>query len=265
MKIDFLIFSNKDFLPKALVSKKSFDRFYLTGDNKVEIVIYEAPKVGAHLQGLAKYRIEVVRDRLENHEAVVMLGADCVLYNNIDFLLSMPGKIVLVPHVVKPPPHSARFYRGGHVNGDVVCFRNNSIDIVDWLLTQPMREDLNKGMFFEQTLLSSVPFFFEGVAICRDPTVNYAYYNFHERPLEKNGDSFFINAKPLALCQFSGYIDGSPEKISRYYKGPTPSANVLDLFREYEQAIAAEKLRQGESIQAESYNKLVRIPNDGKA
>ncbi|MGH7988895.1 MAG: class I SAM-dependent methyltransferase, partial [Limisphaerales bacterium] len=164
-----------------------------------------------------------------------------VLYNNIDDLLSIDGDIVLVPHVITPPPDAAAFYRSGNANGDVVLFRKTSLPIIDWLLTQPMINNPGRGMFFEQTLLSSLPFIFENVAVCKDPSINYAYYNFYERKLEKNGDVFFVNGKPLALCQFSGYLDGEPDKISKYYRGGVPAESVLALFRQYEQNISAHK------------------------
>lgn len=226
-----------------MICAQAVKKFYPSNKFKVEIAPHEAGRIATswYLEGLAEARIKGVRSRLLSYDTVVLLGADCVLYSDIDSLLEMPGKIVLVPHVVTPPPQSAPFYRTGHANGDVICFRKESLPIIDWLLTQPMRRDPKNGMFFEQSLLSSLPFFFDDVTICKDVTINYAYYNFFERKLTRKRGRYFVNDRPLALCQFSGYIDGEPEKISKYYQCPRPDNAVVRFFKEYEEALVAMK------------------------
>jgi len=243
-------------MPKAIVCKNSFEAIYSSNDFSVEIIDYDAPYIAStsYLQGFALARIKTVKSKLNDCNFVVMLGADCVLYDKIDDFLSTPGKIVLVPHVVTPPKNAAKFYMTGHANGDIVCFRRDSLEIIEWLLTQPMRRMPQRGMFFEQTLLSSLPFIFDDVAICKDVAINYAYYNFHERTLKKKGDQFFVNGKPLAVCQFSGYIDGQPDKISKYYKGPPPPDDVLQLFRQYEERIEAKMLYASEPPTCQNFS-----------
>ena len=240
MKTKFLIFSNAAFLSKASLCEQSIRAFYSSEDYEISIVLYDSKMIknSRYLEGLAFERIKAVRAELGQYDCVVLLGADCYLYHTLDSLFAVPGRIVLVPHVVTPPREAARYYRTGFANGDVICFRKDAIQIVDWLLTQPMRLQIGRGMFFEQTLLSCLPFIFDGIGICKDPAINYAYYNFYERQLEFINGQFFISGKPLVLCQFSGYINGFPERIGRYYKGLMPPEPVLALFRQYENNLA---------------------------
>lgn len=241
----FLIFSSTSFMPRALVTYKSVCQHYY-GEVINVVQVNDAPPGKSYIEGLAKFRLECVKESLKTFDEVVVLGADCVLYDKIDTFLNMPGKVVLIPHVVTPPSNNAQYYPAGHVNADLILFRKSSLDVLDWLLTQEFKDNQSGGSFYEQTLLSSLPFFFDDISICKDPSINYAYFNMSERMLYYSNDKPYVidtpYSYPLKMAQFSGYVVGEPNKISKYFSGfPIPSDAIIRLFKEYEDSIVAEQ------------------------
>lgn len=238
--IDVVIFSSESFMPRANVCIASVKEHIPDANIKLCKVPDSQQN---YVEGLSKARLIMAKDLIQNgSKEVMVLGADCVFYDTIESFLNMPGT-VLIPHVVTPPRNNSSYYRTGHINADMILFRKESIPLLDWLISSDIKEDPNNGSFFEQTLLSSAPFFFNNISICKDPGINYAYFNFTERNLWQKSDSndYYINDSDfLKMAQFSGYIVDEPEKISKYYNNLQPSlANpyILKLFKEYQKSI----------------------------
>lgn len=227
MKRIFLTFSTDSFFPRAKVCLDSIKKFHPEDESTIIKILQEKTN-GTYVEGLAKNRIVVAKGFLANYDEVVVIGADCVLYDRIDNFLDMPGT-VLIPHVITPPDNPAALYKTGHVNADLMLFRQCSLPLLNWLISQDMKEETNNGSFYEQTLLSATPFFFDNISICKDPSINIAYFNLHERILHG-----------LKMFQFSGYIPGSPERISKHFdwnKIQRVDEATLELFRDYESRI----------------------------
>lgn len=232
--LDIVIFSSDSYLPRANVCVESCKQFI--PEAKIHLVPFNNPTNGDYVSGLAKARLEYTKKLLEEGSSEVMvLGADCVFYAPPNEFLYNRSNVVLVPHVLKPPmENGAGLYKTGHVNGDLILFRKNSLEILDWLLSQDMKDDSSNGVFYEQTWLSALPFIFDNVGICRHPGINYAYFNFVERELTQLGFKYFVNGSPLTMAQFSGW---SPGKISKYFNGEV-SPLTLELFQDYERRIS---------------------------
>lgn len=231
--LDIVIFSSDSFMPRTNVCINSVKEHI--PNSKVHLVKVNNT-TGNYVEGLAKDRLIYTKNLIKaGSKEVMVLGADCVFYNSPDEFLTMEGT-VLVPHVITPPKNNASFYKTGHVNSDIMLFRKESIPLLNWLIDSEIKEDPSNGSFFDQTLLSSTPFFFDNINICKDETINYAYFNISERKLTIDNKKYYINNKQLTMFQTSGYILGKPEKASKYFSGKL-NETELKLFQEYERLI----------------------------
>lgn len=191
---------------------------------------------GNYVEGLAKDRLIYTRDLIKTgSKEVMVLGADCVFYNTPNVFLHTGGYVVLTPHVIKPPVNNgAQLYSTGHCNADLILFRKHSLNLLDWLINQEMKNDVAKGIFYEQTWLSALPFVGDYITVCRDPGINYAYFNFCERTLTKKKDCYYVDDSKLQMLQYSGHVLG---KISKYYNEPVTNPLILELFQDYEKRV----------------------------
>lgn len=156
----FLVASSESFWPRTKVCVESIESL----GYQVEVMSYEGQEKGGYLEGFAKARLERARRLLETNDEVIVTGADCVFYSAPFELHKTMGNVVLVPHVVQPPKErAANFYQTGHANADLIVFRKGSEEVLDWLLSQDMKADIAGGSFYEQTLLSALPFLFDDV------------------------------------------------------------------------------------------------------
>lgn len=196
-----------------------------------------------YIKGLPRQRfsdvlflLENESERLGKHDAVVLIGADCVLFNNLShiknlYLMEQSMKladILMTSHINHPTdPDDGKgvndYYKTGMINGDFVIFRNckNTKEILRWLISQDTdTNNLSEGKFFEQTYLTALPFIFDGVEILRDDSINVAWYNLNERKLAFENDIFTVGAgdykQPLKMFHFSGYEIDKPEQLTRY-------------------------------------------------
>lgn len=231
--IDIVIFSSDSFMLRTNICIESVKKYIPNSTIHLEKVENTS---GSYVEGLAKNRLLKAKELIQNgSKEVMILGADCVFYNTIETFLNIPGT-VLIPHVISPPKNNASYYKTGHINADMMLFRTESISLLNWLINSEIKEDPNNGSFFEQTLLSSAPFFFDNINICKDECINYAYFNFSERKLTIKDNKYLVNGKPLKMFQASGYIVSKPEKASKYFNGKL-TENELKLFIEYERLI----------------------------
>jgi glycosyltransferase involved in cell wall biosynthesis/SAM-dependent methyltransferase len=72
------------------------------------------------------------------------------------------------------------------------------------------------GVFVDQRwfdLVNSVVTRFE---VVRDPGVNVAYWNLHERRLVRNGDKYVVSGAPLRFFHFSGFDPDRPFTLSKH-------------------------------------------------
>jgi len=98
------------------------------------------------------------------------------------------------------------------------------------------------GLFVDQKWINLVPCYFESVHVLKDPGCNVAYWNLHERALEKTQGFWFVNRNvPLIFFHFSGIsIDGG-NRVSKHTDqfDLTSRPDLAELFADYRQRVVS--------------------------
>lgn len=247
MKTAFLTFYSNSFKSRAQVLLNSLNQYH-PNDKVFAFELNNPTEIGSYVQGLAKMRIAKMIEILEQNKDIdklVLLGADCELFDSIDHLNLMLDRYdcVITPHVTSPLPNDNQsptmfqIYQTGHANADVFAIRNNEngISILKWLSEQDMKDDKQNGIFYEQTWMSALPFIFDRVGIIRNEGYNVAYFNIIERELNKENDKYYVGNFPLVIAQYSGYVKGKPEIMAKYQTRHKELPEVvLEFFKRYD-------------------------------
>ena len=202
-----------------------------------------------YVLGMAKERLIAALTLLDQYDRVILIGADCEIKSRMYELHAEFAKndVVIVPHAISPVAsrdYMAQIYRTGHANADLIAFKNteNSRNILKWLISVTEGDELKtKGIFYEQTWLSSIPFLFDNVSILRHPGYNVGYWDIEERELKRHNRQnkvmyYVLDNEPVRMVQYSGYVKGSPERMSKY-AGKTATGDILKLYQEYDERI----------------------------
>ncbi|MBV9334355.1 MAG: glycosyltransferase family 4 protein [Solirubrobacterales bacterium] len=91
--------------------------------------------------------------------------------------------------------------------------------LLDWWsdrLRRDCRVDPTWGYFVDQRWFDLAPGFLSDLAIVRDPEYNVAYWNLHDRKLERDHGRYLVDGRPLAFFHFSGFDPDRPLVLSRY-------------------------------------------------
>jgi hypothetical protein len=102
------------------------------------------------------------------------------------------------------------------------------------------------GLFVDQKWINLAPCYFESVRVLKHPGCNVAYWNLHERMLEKIDGSWIVNrTAPLIFFHFSGIsIDGG-SRISKHTDqfDLTSRPDLAELFANYRQRLVSNGIR----------------------
>ncbi len=155
------------------------------------------------------------------------LDSDIYLCGNLNSLFAELDdcSILLTCHILKPvhleiaEPLELSFLRAGIYNGGVVGLKNSTTatDFLRWWKDRLIWNCLHSepGLEADQSWLNFVPLFFSDVKILKDPEVNVAYWNFHERELQLGIDGIVrVAEKSIPFLHFSGWDWRIPDKIS---------------------------------------------------
>jgi hypothetical protein len=163
-------------------------------------------------------------------------GYETLLYIDPDVYVFRPlqavqdalqaANIVLIPHVRRPYfddklPSDASLVKSGTYNlGFIGLRRSRTADeLLDWWKTKLYLDcvvDIPNGLFVDQKWMDMVPGFFPDHGILRDPGYDAAYWNLHERPLERRGRHWLVDGSPLVFFHFSGYDPFIPDVLSKH-------------------------------------------------
>jgi GT2 family glycosyltransferase/glycosyltransferase involved in cell wall biosynthesis len=164
-------------------------------------------------------------------------GEERVMYIDPDMLIARPmtevfealkhADIVLTPHLNAPIPDDGLAPReqdiliSGAYNLGFLGLRKSaeSARLLGWWrehLNDRCRVDPANGLMVDQRWIDLVPSLFPSAYILRDDTYNVAYWNLHARSIQRAGDGFTCNGRPLALFHFSGYNPERPGMISKH-------------------------------------------------
>lgn len=93
------------------------------------------------------------------------------------------------------------------------------------------------GLGVDQKWIDLAPAFFEGVRIHKDPGINVAFWNLHERNLSRTENGWWVNSDArLVFVHFSSFVEADPsavaDKQTRYSPGSRPDfAQAAQVYR----------------------------------
>jgi glycosyltransferase involved in cell wall biosynthesis len=182
----------------------------------------------------------------EGFEQVLWVDSDIHFFREPGSLLALGARhdFAVVPHVLAPFPSDEPWARpslgdlhaAGIMNAGLFSVRrSDGADrfLATWseLTTGPGAFVRDLGPQHEQASFNWVLAFSDDVAVCRDPSVNVAYWNLHERPLRWSAldggpdDEWTVDGEPLGCFHFSGFT-GEPGRLSHHDGRHPPSLDV---------------------------------------
>jgi hypothetical protein len=163
--------------------------------------------------------------------------------------------IVLTPHCTSPneedPYAEVMLLVNGVFNlGFIAVSRTEEAErFLTWWEHRCLTYGFNErwtGLFVDQKWINFVPCYFDSVEILKHPGCNVAYWNLHERVLEKVDASWIVNGTaPLIFFHFSGVSADGGSRISKYADqfnlDSRPDLN--DLFAQYRGCLVKNGIR----------------------
>jgi hypothetical protein len=161
--------------------------------------------------------------------------------------------IALTPHALRPIPRDGleiaerSIMRAGIFNLGFIAVAERAGEFLDWWHTRLRTDavvDFAAAMFTDQRWADWIPALFEH-SVLRDPGLNVAYWNAHERPLTTAADGQVLaDGRPLRFVHFSGFDPARPGALSkhtgRYPRVLLSDAPVLaQLCAEYAERLVA--------------------------
>ena len=183
-------------------------------------------------------------------------GEDEVAYFDPDILVMRPldelraaldaGSIVLTPHITRPVPLDGKrpseqdiMVSGAFNLGFLGLSRSTeAAEFLAWWrerLQDGCRIDVSQGLFTDQKWIDLVPGMFPSTILLRDTTYNVAFWNLHERTIERSGDEYLVNGRPAGFFHISGFDPHQPRKLSKHQtrtvvESGSPLADLLDHY-----------------------------------
>jgi|CZKZ01.1.fsa_nt_gi hypothetical protein len=210
---------------------------------------------------------------LAHYNAVLYLDPDIYFYGSLEpvFRELSSHAIVVTPHSLTPildgkKPSDSEFIRFGTFNlgfvGVSKC--DEAFRFLDWWSQRCLQRGFYEpqlGLSTDQKWIDLAPSFFAGLKILRDPGLNVAFWNLHERTISKRGGTWQVNGDfPLRFFHFSSFTTNSPHSIagkqSRYEAESRPDLHeLLDGY--------AAKVRENENEQYAGYHYSFNHFEDG--
>ena len=185
-------------------------------------------------------------------EVLYFLDCDIMIFDSFRVLEEELNdhSILLSPHITTPfprdnlRPEEKDILKTGIFNAGFLGLKNDATGqaFLDWWkirMIDQAYERPKEGLNVDQKWLNFVPLYFEKVKTIRHAGCNLAYWNFHERTVEKKNEKFFANQDPLIFFHYSGYSAQQPDKISRHQTrfSMQDNAAVKELFDLYQQTL----------------------------
>ena len=147
--------------------------------------------------------------------SAIYLDPDIEVFSHLDGIEQELQKtsIVLTPHCLHPIPRDGMetsektLRHAGIFNLGFIGVAQDGRDFLLWWHERLRTEavvDLPNALFTDQRWIDFVPSLFP-CSILRDPGLNVAYWNLHERSLSKENDAISVNGEPLKFFHYSGF------------------------------------------------------------
>ena len=226
-----------------------------------------------------------MRHLLTRHglDAIVYLDPDIFLYARLDpvFEALRTASAVLTPHMTAPvfdghsPSEQDLLYNGTYNLGFIaVSGSAEGRRLLEWWEARCLALGFSEGrtgLFVDQKWANLMPGLFEGVVISRDPGLNMAYWNLHERALEPRSESRSQSRSeplselsgsqlqvrtaaselvPLRFFHFSGVDVEAEGELSRHTNRYTLDTrpDLQSLFAAYRATVQANRLPGVEAL-----------------
>jgi len=163
-------------------------------------------------------------------ERWLYLDADIFICGSFDRVFSALNghAILLTPHILLPGRLARTetiernilkygLYNGGCVG---ICKTPSAREFLEWWMERLTKLCLANvpGLYHDQAWLNFVPLLFGEVNILRDPEVNIAYWNLHERHLQLVAEeSATVDGNRVPFLHLSGWDWHKPEIVSRWF------------------------------------------------
>jgi hypothetical protein len=118
-------------------------------------------------------------------------------------------------------------------------------------LSDQCKDDVRNGLFVDQLWMNYAPLFFSGVGVSDDPGLNMAYWNLHERRLERHDGKWMVNGHwLLVFYHFSSFEFDKPDSLGRHSTRYTMNdrPEMRPLFDEYRTELVAHEYRRYRSM-----------------
>lgn len=185
-----------------------------------------------------------------NLEYLFYLDPDIVVYDNLGLVESEfedSYQILLTPHILSPiqldkkTPSENVFLNHGTFNLGFIGIRNPGLklDFINWWKERTYNlgyDQTENGFFVDQLWINLVPIFFNDVKISKNPGLNMAPWNLHERRLQYKNDKIYVNdIYPLIFYHFSSFNHNNPSNISSKFNRYNFKTNpdLLHLYKDY--------------------------------
>lgn len=203
----------------------------------------------------------LLRLLLERHgEPVAYLDPDVCFYAGIEHVVDLAREhgLVLTPHVAHTPvprdgliPSELHLLIAGTYNLGFIALGPGATAgrLLAWW-SERLRFDCivepQRGLFVDQRWMDLVDSVVSDFCVLRDPGCNAAYWNLHEREIERGQHGYEVNGEPLRFFHFSGYDPDRPFLLSRHQTRVRLSDEpvLAELFDRYGEAVRAQGFAQ---------------------
>ncbi len=265
----FFVLIVADVADRALFSGEPFE-VVLLGEIGVEDVRREAMKYDI-LELNTNVKPTFLRFLLGRYgmEQVVYLDPDIFVYGELAPVfaaLDAGAAGVLTPHLTSPiddellPSEQDMLYNGTYNLGFFAVRRCEEGErLLRWWEERCLGLGFSEGrtgLFVDQKWMNLAPGLFERITILRDAGCNMAYWNLHERRLERRPDGYGVRSAaggeevPLCFFHFSGVVVEDADLVSkntnRYTLKQRPDLQVL--FADYKACVRANQDAASEQI-----------------
>ena len=158
---------------------------------------------------------------------VAYIDPDIEIFKTLDVVVEglETHPIVLTPHNIFPLPRdgmetSEQAIRySGIFNLGFVAVSSKALPFLNWWHVRLVTDavvDFESSLFTDQRWIDFVPALFD-VKVLKNPGLNVAYWNIHERELSRNSDGeILVNGEPLFFYHFSGYDPLTPWILTKH-------------------------------------------------
>lgn len=181
---------------------------------------------------------------LSRYAKVFYLDPDIRLYAGLQSVLEdlASHSIVVTPHTLTPvmdgkSPSDIDFLRFGSFNLGFIGVSKcaEAFAFLDWWSRRCLEYGFYEpqvGLAVDQKWVDLGPSFFPGMKILRDPGLNVAFWNLHERAVSRQDGVWFVNHQvPLRFFHFSSFNPDNPhaiaDKQSRFAPESRPDLHEL--------------------------------------